>query len=96
MSYAIVDPMRETTTITIARATKQRLGRVTFNGKPLKTMDETVAALIQEHERHQFWDAMDAVDPDMYEAQIREEGAWPTEGEYAAEEQMIRAHETGA
>ena len=88
--------MSETTTITIARATRQRLGSVTFNGKPFKTTDETVAALIEEHERHQFWEAMDAVDPDKYEAQTRDEGAWPTESEYAAEEQMIRAHETGA
>lgn len=54
------------------------------------------AALIEEHERRQFWEAMDAIDPEEYEAQTRAEGAWPAEGEYAAEEQMIRAHETTA
>lgn len=26
-----------------------------------------------------FWDAMDAIDPDEYEAQTRAEGAWPAE-----------------
>lgn len=96
MKSVIVDVMSETTTITIARATRQRLAHVTFNGKPLKTADETVAALIEEHERRQFWEAMDAIDPDEYEAQSREEGAWPTEGEYTAEERMIRAQETTA
>lgn len=96
MKSVMVDAMSETTTITIARATRQRLGRVTFNGKPLKTADETVAALIEEHERRQFWEAMDAIDPDEYEAQARDEGTWPVEGEYAAEEQMIRAQETTA
>jgi len=54
-----------------------------------------MAALIEE-QRRQFWEAMDAVDPDKYEAQTREEGAWPTEGEYAAEERMTRAQEAGA
>ena len=96
MKSVIVGIMSETTTITIARTTRQRLAHVKFNGKPLKTADETVAALIEEHERRQFWEAMDAIDPDEYEAQTREEGAWPTEGEYAAEEQMIRAQETTA
>lgn len=96
MKSVIVDVMSETTTITIARATRQRLAHVKFNGKPLKTADETVAALIEEHERRQFWEAMDAIDPDEYEAESREEGAWPTEGEYAAEERMIRAQETTA
>lgn len=37
-------------------------------------------ALIDVHERRRFWEAMDAVDPDEYEAQAREEGTWPTEG----------------
>jgi hypothetical protein len=96
MKPAMMVFMSETTTITIARATRQRLGRVTFNGKPLKTADETVAALIEEHERRQFWEAMDAIDPDEYEAQSREEGAWPVESEYSAEEQMIRAQESNA
>jgi hypothetical protein len=96
MKPVIVDVMSETTTITIARATRQRLAHVKFGGKPLKTADETVAALIEEHERRQFWEAMDAIDPDEYEAQTREEGAWPAEGEYAAEEQMVRDQETTA
>lgn len=96
MEPVIVDLMNETTTITIARTTRQRLAHVTFHGKPLKTADETVTALIEEHERRQFWEAMDAIDPDEYEAQAREEGAWPAEGEYAAEEQMIRAQESTA
>lgn len=96
MKSVIVYVMSETTTITIARATRQRLGRVMFNGKPLKTADETVAALIEEHEQRQFWEAMDAIDPDEYEAQAREEGTWPVEGEYAAEEQMIQAQESTA
>lgn len=49
-----------------------------------------------EHERRQFWEAMDAIDPDEYEARSREEGAWPTAGECAAEERIIRAQETTA
>jgi hypothetical protein len=44
--------------------------------------ESTVDAPIEE-QRRQFWEAMDAIDPGMYEAQTREEGAWPTEGEYA-------------
>ena len=93
-SSVMVDAMKETTTITIARATQQRLAHVTFNGKPLKTADETVAALIEEHERRQFWEAMDAIDPEEYGAQTREEGTWPTEDEYAVEERLVQAQET--
>ena len=77
-------------------AQREGLTQVKLNGKPLKTAEETVAALIEEHERRKFWEAMDAIDPDEYEAQSREEGAWPTEGEYAAEERMVRAQETTA
>jgi hypothetical protein len=68
--------MSETTTITIAHTTKQRLERVTFNGTTPKTADEAVAALIEEHERREVWEVMDAIDPDEYEAQTRDDGAW--------------------
>lgn len=55
-----------------------------------------MAALIEEHARRQFWETMDAIDPDEYEAQSREGGVWPTEDEYAAEERAVRAQETTA
>ena len=28
----------------------------------------------------EFWEAMDAIDPDEFEAQTRAEGVWPTAG----------------
>jgi len=61
---------------------------------PVTVRAATLAGSTNNDERRQFWEAMDVVDPDEYEAQTREEGAWPAEGEYAAEEWLIRAQET--
>lgn len=81
------------TTIAVQIPTRDRIAALARVEQ--STIDALLTRLLDEHEEHEFWKDMAVTSAEDYKAAMEEDGTWPGDYDFSAEDALIRADERG-